>query len=106
MNTEQLTEKVMELEKDSAAQHEQLKSVFSRLDKQDAIIESLRALTSTIGTLADSQARIEKKINNITADVDEMKAKPGKRWDAVVGYVLAAFVSGVAGFVLAALGMK
>lgn len=100
MNTEQLTEKVMELEKDSAAQHEQLKSVFSRLDKQDAIIESLRALTSTIGTLADSQARIEKKINNITTDVDELKAKPGKRWEAVVGYVLAAVVSGVIGFML------
>jgi chromosome segregation ATPase len=100
MNNEQLTEKVMELEKDSAAQHEQLKSVFSRLDKQDAIIESLRALTSTIGTLADSQARIEKKINNITTDVDELKAKPGKRWEAVVGYVLAAVVSGVIGFML------
>ena len=100
MNTEQLTEKVVELERETAAQHERLKSVFSRLDKQDAIIESLRALTSTIGTLADSQARIEKKINNITADVDEMKAKPGKRWDAVVGYVLAAVVSGVIGFML------
>lgn len=100
MTNEQLTEKVMELEKESAAIHEQTKTIFSRLDKQDAIIESLRALTSTIGTLADSQARIEKKINNITTDVDELKAKPGKRWDAVVGYVLAAVVSGVIGFML------
>ena len=100
MNTEQLTEKVMELEKDSAAQHEQLKSMFSRLDKQDAIIESLRALTSTIGPLAESQARIETTINNTTTDVDELKAKPGKRWEAVVGYVLAAVVSGVIGFML------
>lgn len=105
MNNEQLTEKVMELEKDSAAYHEQMKSVFSRLDKQDAIIESLRALTASIGTLADGQVRIEKKVNGVMSDVDELKSKPGKKWEAAAGYVLSAVLGALAGWVLKQIGI-
>ena len=106
MTTEQLTQVVVELEREQAALHEQAKTIFSRLDKQDAIIESLRALTSTIGTLADSQARIEKKINGVKDDVDELKAKPAKRWEAVVGYVLSAVVGGIAMYILSQVGLN
>lgn len=105
MNTEQLTEKVMELEKDSAAIHEQTKTIFSRLDKQDAIIESLRALTASIGTLADGQVRIEKKVNGVMNDVDELKSKPGKKWEAAAGHVLSAVLGLLAGWVLKQIGI-
>lgn len=105
MTNEQLTEKVMELEKESAAIHEQTKTIFSRLDKQDAIIESLRALTSTIGTLADGQARVEKKINTLAGEMDEIKTKPAKKWEAAVELVFKLVLTAMMGLILAKMGL-
>lgn len=106
MTSEQLTQAIIALKEETAALHEQNKTIFTRLDKQDAIIESLRAMTSTIGTLADSQARVEKKVNAVKDDVDELKAKPGKRWESVIGYALSAIVGGAIAWVMTRLGMK
>lgn len=106
MTNEQLTQAVMDLEKETAALHEQNKTIFTRLDKQDAIIESLRAMTSTLGTLVDSQSRMEKKVNAVKDDVDELKAKPGKRWESVIGYALSAIVGGAIAWIMTRLGMK
>lgn len=106
MTPEQMTQALMDLERENAALKEQNKTIFSRLDKQDQIIELLRTQTSTIGTLADSQARIEKKVNSVMNDVDELKAKPAKRWEAVIGYALSAIVGGVIAWMMARMGMK
>ena len=105
MTTEQLTQQVMEMEKDLAALHEQTKSIFSRLDKQDTIIESLRALTATIGTLADGQIRIEKKVNGLAGEMDEIKMKPGKKWEQVVDTAFKLVVTAVMGLILAKMGI-
>lgn len=106
MTPEQMTQAMVELERENAALKEQTKTIFSRLDKQDTIIELLRTQTSTIGTLADSQARMEKKVNNVMNDVDELKAKPAKRWEAVVGYVLSAVIGGAIAWMMAQMGVK
>lgn len=106
MTPEQMTQALVDMERENAALKEQTKTIFSRLDKQDQIIELLRTQTSTIGTLADSQARIEKKVNSVMSDVDELKAKPAKRWEAVVGYVLSAVVGGVIAWMMARMGLK
>ena len=106
MTPEQITQALVDMERENAALKEQTKTIFSRLDKQDQIIELLRTQTSTIGTLADSQARIEKKVNSVMTDVDELKAKPAKRWEAVIGYALSAVVGGVIAWIMARMGVK
>lgn len=105
MNNEQLTDKVMELEREQAAQHEQLKTLFGRADKQDNLIELLRTQTSTIGALADGQARIEKKVNGLTGEVDEIKAKPGKKWENAVDIVFKVALTAMVGLLLARIGL-
>ena len=104
MNNEQLTEEVVKLEKAQAAQVEQIKTLFSRADKQDALIEVLRTQTSTIGTLAEGQARIEKKVNGLTGEMDEIKAKPAKRWEAAIDLVFKLVLTAVMGLILAKMG--
>ena len=105
MTNEQLTQQVVELEKAQAAQEEQIKTLFNRVDKQDTIIESLRALTTTIGTLADGQARIEKKVNNLSGEMDEIKAKPAKKWESAADAVFKIVLTAVMGLILAKMGM-
>ena len=105
MTSEQMTEKIFELEKETAAQREQIKTLFSRIDKQDSLIEVLRTQTATIGTLADGQARIEKKLNGLTGEVDEIKARPAKKWESAVDLIFKLVLTAVMGLILAQMGM-
>ena len=43
----------------------------------------------------------DKKVDGVKSDVDEIKQKPAKRWDAIV----AAIISAIVGFALAKLGI-
>ena len=38
------------------------------------------------------------KISAIEADVSELKSKPGKRWDTVVGGIISAAIGGLVGY--------
>ena len=105
MTGEQMTEKIFELEKETAAQREQIKTLFTRADKHDALIEVLRTQTSTIGTLAEGQARIEKKVNGLSGEMDEIKAKPAKKWEAAVDLVFKLVLTAVMGLILVKIGL-
>lgn len=105
MNAEQITEKILELERESAALKEQNKTVFSRLEKQDELIEVLRKQTATLGTLADGQDRMERKLNGVISDVDELKGKPGKRWETAVDVLFKAIITAMIGFLLTKIGL-
>lgn len=105
MTNEQMTERIFELEKESAAQKEQIKTLFTRADKQDALIEVLRTQTSTIGTLAEGQARIEKKVNGLSGEMDEIKAQPAKKWEKAVDLVFKLLLTAAMGVILTKMGV-
>ena len=105
MTNEQLTEEVIRLEKTQAAQQEQIKTLFGRVDKQDALIEVLRTQTATIGTLADGQARIEKKVSSLTGELDEIKQKPARKWENAVDIVFKLVLTAMVGVLLAKMGL-
>ncbi len=105
MTNEQLTEEIVKLEKTQAAHAEQIKTLFSRADKQDALIEVLRTQTSTIGTLAEGQARIEKKVNGLSGEMDEIKAQPAKKWEKAADVVFKLLLTAVMGVILAKMGL-
>ena len=45
------------------------------------------------------------KVDGLCADVQELKAEPGKRWKGVVEKVIYIVVAAVVGFILARLGL-
>lgn len=105
MTNEQLTEEVVRMEKTQAAQAEQIKTLFGRVDKQDGLIEVLRTQTATIGTLADGQARIEKKLNGLSGEMDEIKAQPARKWEKAADAVFKIVLTAVMGLILAKMGL-
>lgn len=105
MTNEQLTEEVMRIEKQQAAQQEQIKTLFDRANRQDGLIEVLRTQTATIGTLADGQTRIEKKVNGLSGELDEIKAKPAKKWEAAVDVAFKLILTAAVGILLARVGL-
>ena len=100
MDLPEITRNIVELREFEAGTREQIRTIFNRLDKQDAIIDSLRALTANVGTLAEGQERIEKNVKAVRADVDELKERPMKNYDKVRWTVVTALASGIVGYVL------
>ena len=100
MDLPEITRNIVELREFEAGTREQIRTIFNRLDKQDAIIDSLRALTANVGTLAEGQERIEKNVKAVRADVDELKERPMKNYDKVRLTVITALASGIVGYVL------
>lgn len=100
MDQTEITRNIVELREFEASTREQIRTIFSRLDKQDALIESMRELTANVNTLAEGQERIEKNVRAVQQDVDEIKAKPMATYDKVRVTVITAIVSGLVGYVI------
>ena len=96
MDLPEITRNIVELREFEAGAREQIRTIFNRLDKQDAIIDSLRALTANVGALE----RIEKNVKAVRADVDEIKAQPMANYNKLRLTVITALASGIVGYVL------
>ena len=81
------------------------KSNTKRLDDMEKRQDDLDDLVSTVKVLADREARVEKDVGEIKSSVNELKAKPGKRWDSLVDKIVLTLAAAVVGFILAKLGI-
>lgn len=105
MDSAELTRHVLELREHEAAVREQLHTVFSRLDKQDAMLETMHTLSANVGLVAEGVERLDRGVRAVRADVDELKARPGRRWDGVVTVVLTAVATALITLLLARMGI-
>ena len=81
------------------------KSNTRRLDKVEKWQADFGDLISTVKVLADREARVEKDVGEIKEAVQEIKEKPGKRWDGVVDKVIFTIVGAVVTYLLLRLGI-
>lgn len=81
------------------------KSNTRRLDKVEKWQADFGDLISTVKVLADREARVEKDVGEIKEAVQEIKEKPGKRWDGVVDKVVFTVVGAVVTYLLLRLGI-
>lgn len=105
MDNVELTRQVMELRESEAATHEQLHTIFNRLDRQDALLETIHTLSANVGVVAKGVDRLDKSMGVVRKDVDELKSRPGKRWEGVVTTVITIVVTAVITFILAKIGI-
>lgn len=87
-NILRLEHELAEIKAHQAASDEQHKTIFRRLDKQDEMIESVQKLASSVERLTLKQDGTEKKLDGLCQDVDEIKAKPARRWETIVEKIL------------------
>lgn len=96
---------VVDLQKQMAAAEEQHKTLFRRIEKAEELNESVHSLALSVQKLTDSLTNTNKTVTDLCNDVDELKAKPGKKWEALAMDVLKVIVGGVIGFVLVKMGI-
>lgn len=104
-NIIRLEHEIAEIKAHQAASEEQHKTIFRRLDKQDEMIESVQKLASSVERLTLKQESTQKKVDSLCDDMDEIKAKPGKRWEGIVQNAIYAAVGALVMYVLTRLGL-
>lgn len=72
---------------------EQIKTLFERLGNLEKLTESVNKMAISLERVTGKLTATEDRVNQIADDVDEIKDKPGKRWDLVI----AALISGLVG---------
>lgn len=68
-----------------------------RIKKLETENEVLHQLATSVAVMAEQLKTMNKSVSTLTGEVEELKEKPGKRWDNLVNNL----IWGVAGAVLA-----
>lgn len=95
-------EQYMKFLETQAHMEEQIKTLFKQQAEIKELTETVQKLAIALERQSAALQSTEKKVDSMKGDVDEIKSKPAKRWDAIV----AALISGLVGFALARLGIK
>ena len=75
-----------------ARQEEQIKGLARRMDNLEKLTESVNTLAKSVERLTVQQAQTDTQITTLTGEVNEIKEKPGKRWDLVITAAITAIV--------------
>lgn len=75
-----------------ARQDEQIKQLDRRMANLEQLTESVHNLALSVERLTQQQAATDTQVTTIASEVNELREKPGKRWDAVVLALISAGV--------------
>jgi archaellum component FlaC len=75
-----------------ARQEEQIKGLARRMDNLEKLTESVNKLAISVERLTSQQQTTDTRVETLTAEVTEIRDKPGKRWDTAVAAVISALI--------------
>ena len=76
------------------------KSNSKRIDDLERNAEILNKMVSSLKVLASNQHNMSVQIDKIDSKVSRLEEAPLKRWQAIMGYVLASLCSAGAGVII------
>ena len=94
------------LQADMSAVKERVKTLFTHVERQDKLIETVNNLALALQKVVDKQGQINEKVDNLCSDVESIKGKPAKRWDGLVEKIILTAAGILVGAFFAALGVK
>lgn len=103
---EDIVEKVNSLCERQGRSEEQIKTLFRSVETFGSLTETVQKLAISTERLALSLKSTEEKVSGIKRDMDEIKAKPGRRWDSVVSTLITIFITACATYFLTKFGIK
>lgn len=95
----------LEHEKRLTETEQRSKSNTRRLDTVEKWQADFGELIGTVKVLADREERVEKDVGEIKETVQEIKDKPGKRWDGVVDKIIFTAVGIIVTYLFMKIGM-
>ena len=71
---------------------EQIKELSRRMEALEKLTESVHNLSVSLERMTAKQEAMETHVGEIASDVDELKQKPAKHWEAAIAAVISALV--------------
>ena len=65
----------------------------------------LHQLATSVAVMAEQMKNMNNSVSTLTSEVEELKEKPGKRWEGLVDKIIWAVAAALLGFVLAKIGL-
>ena len=103
---EEIQKMLQNISLEQARMSEQIKTLFNQQEETKKLAESVHELASSVKLLASAQKSTEKKVDDLTGDVEEIKTKPAKRWDGAVTVIITAVVTALITYALTKIGLK
>ena len=75
-----------------------------RIKKLESESVALHQLATSVAVMAEQLKTMNKSVSTLTNEVEELKEKPGKRWESVVSTVIVGLATALLGFLLAKFG--
>ena len=75
-----------------------------RIKKLEGENAALHQLATSVAVMAEQMKSMNASVSTLTNDVEELKGKPGKRWEDIVSKVIWAVLSALIAFLLAKQG--
>lgn len=101
----QFERELKELSTRLAAAEEQHKTLFNRMDRQEKMVDTVHTLALSVSELANNLGTVQDKVDGLCSDVEEIKEKPGKRWDGLVEKIVFTIAGAFITFLLAQMGI-
>lgn len=95
----------LEHEKRLADVENRAKSNTKRLDKLEESTEAINKLATSVEVMATKQDGIVTTLERLDTKVENIEAKPAKRWESIVEKVILAVVAALVGAALAHFGL-
>ena len=98
MNIEDLAIKLQETT-DRSTRHE---GRIKKLESESAV---LHQLATSVAVMAEQMKTMNASVLTLTTEVEELKDKPGKRWDSLIDKIIWAVAGAVLTYILASIGL-
>lgn len=98
MNIEEVALKLQETTDRSLRNEGRVK----KLEGENAV---LHQLATSVAVMAEQMKNMNASVTTLTGEVEELKVKPGKRWESLVSAFIVGIASALLGFLLAKFGL-
>lgn len=77
----------------------------ARIKKLEGENETLHSLATSVAVMAEQLKQMNLSVTTLTNEMEEMKEKPGKRWDALFDKIVWGIVGAFLAYILAQIGL-
>ena len=75
---------------------------IKKLEEESGV---LHQLATSVAVMAEQLKTMNTSVSTLTSEVEELRDKPGKRWDGLVDKIVWAVAAALIGFALAQIGL-
>lgn len=75
-----------------------------RIKKLEDENGTLHSLATSVAVMAEQMKQMNKSVTTLTDEMEELKEKPGKRWDSLIDKIIWGVAGAILAYILAQVG--